>query len=53
MSNFNPFNEYDPYFYSPEHYKSTKIKNYTDPLLRLQASALTDGWGYGIPTIYF
>ena len=51
MSNFNPFNEFDPYFYNPGTFMEANKDQelYADPLLRLQASALTDGWGSGTP----
>ena len=51
MSNFNPFNEFDPYFYAPGTFMEANkdADLYADPILRLKASALTSGWGYDVP----
>jgi hypothetical protein len=52
MSNFYPYDyPNDPYFYNPSTFMEANkdAELYVDPLLRLQASALTDGWGFGTP----
>jgi hypothetical protein len=52
MSNFYPYDyPQDPYFYNPGTFMEANkdADLYADPLLRLQASALTDGWGYDVP----